>query len=288
MEMQSCQLCLVNPAIRNSHVLPSFLFRAIKFDSPTGFFRNPNDPNRRFQDGDKVPILCDECEQRFGNAERKFEQYVFSAFHNSDKDEFCYGPWLHYFMTSIAWRTLILDLPGFESESKTPRSAVKLLRTEAEKMRTYLLGCDSLARSLRNHAIVWTAGHSGSAELAAAGANVKIRRSVFGYTIIDRVNGHSGVIHNLAGLMCFYIVKGNPRDSWQGTKIVSSGGTIKQPQRVDSWLVGELLSCIVESAKNLSSMSPNQKAKIEEAVRKNPAAQGLRFGKLDADFVVSD
>ena len=287
MAVKMCRLCLLNPAIEDSHILPRFVFRAIKSDSPTGFFRNPNNPNRRFQDGDKFPLLCTECEQRFGDAEGKFARRVFSAFHSSDQDHFRYGPWLHYFMTSLAWRTLILDLPGLESDSANPRNAVTLLKAEVERMRMYLVGANNLAGCLRNHAIAWTKGQCGSAELAAAGPNVKIRRSVFGYSIIDQSNGYLGILHNLAGFMCFYIVKGNPRDAWNGTKVDPSGGEIKQPQRVDSWLMAELLSCIVASAKKMTAMSQTQKEKVNEAVRKNPTARGLRFGELDRRFVVS-
>jgi len=287
MAVETCRLCLLKPAIECSHVLPSFLYRAIKSDSPTGFFRNPNDPNRRFQDGAKYPLLCAACEQRLGDAESKFARHVFSAFHSSDQDHFRYGPWLHYFMTSLAWRTLILDLPGLESDPENPRSAVVLLKAEAESMRMYLLGANNLARCLRNHAIAWTKGSCGSAELAAAGPNVRIRRSIFGYSIIDRMHGYSGILHNLGGFMCFYIVKGNPRDMWNGTKVDPSGGEIKQPQRVDSWLAAELLSCIVASAQKASAVSPIQRGKVNAAARKNPTARGLRFREMDRDFVVS-
>lgn len=288
MAVETCRLCLSQPAIECSHVLPGFLFRAIKSDSPTGFFRNPNDPNRRFQDGDRFPLLCSACEQRFGDAENKFARHVFSRFHSSDQDYFHYGPWLHYFMTSLAWRTLILDLPGFEADPENPVSAVALLKAEAEGMRRYLLGANNLARFLRNHAIAWTKGSCGSAELAAASPNVRIRRSIFGYSIIDRVHGYSGILHNLAGFMCFYIVKGNPRDTWNGTKVDPSGGEIKQPQQVNSWLIAELLNCIISSAQKANAVSPIQKKKVDEAVRKNPAARGLRFADLDRRFVVSE
>jgi len=96
-----CRLCLECPAIENSHVIPSFVFRPIKSDSPTGYFRNPNNPNRRLQDGDKLQLLCPQCEQRFGNAESEFATNVFLPFHRADCCEFSYGPWLHYFMTSL-------------------------------------------------------------------------------------------------------------------------------------------------------------------------------------------
>lgn len=281
-----CRLCASHPAIENSHVTSGFLFRAIKSDSPSGFFRNPNNPNRRLQDGDKFPLLCMNCEQRFGDAEGDFATKIFSAFHATDQDHFTYGPWLHYFMTSLAWRTLILDLPGLESDAANPRAAVAELAAAAETMRQYLLGASNLGECLRNHAVAWTVCHSGSAQLAAAGTNVMIRRSVFGYSILHRLHGYSGILHNLAGFMCFLIVKGNPRDRWNGTKVNPLGGEIKQPQRVSSWLMGELLSCIVGAAQKLATMSEVQREKVGEAMRKNPSAPALRFRELDKRFIV--
>lgn len=151
-----CQLCRQKPAIENSHVTSALVYRAIKSDSPTGFFRNPNNPNKRVQDGDKLPILCMDCERRFGIAESEFGKNIFSAFHKSDCDEFSYGPWLHYFMTSLAWRTLVLDLPGLESEVANPQPVIAEMTTAAETMRQYLLGANNLADCLRNHAGVYS------------------------------------------------------------------------------------------------------------------------------------
>src|SRR5262245_10216887 len=139
-----CRLCLERRAIKNSHVISGFVFRSIKSDSPTGFFRNPNEPNRRLQDGDKLELLCDECEQRFSNAEREFATNVFLPFHRADCCEFSYGPWLHYFMTSLAWRTLILDLPGLKSDAANRPKAVARLVAAAETMNQYLLGATNL------------------------------------------------------------------------------------------------------------------------------------------------
>lgn len=182
MSATMCRLCCREPAIENSHVIPGFVFRAIKSDSPTGFFRNPNCPNQRHQDGDKLPLLCQECEQRFGRAEREFASNVFLPFHERDQNDFSYCEWLHYFMTSLAWRTLVLDLPGLQADPANPRAVVTGLVEAAETMRQYLLGASSLAASLRNHAVVFTKASSASRELAAIGPNVNVRRSAFGYT----------------------------------------------------------------------------------------------------------
>lgn len=283
-----CRLCGLYPAIENSHVIPSFVFRAMKSDSPTGLFRNPNNPNQRLQDGDKLGLLCRECEQRFGDAEHEFASNIFSAFHGRDQDRFTYGPWLHYFMTSLAWRTLILDLPGLEADAANPRSAVTKLTVASETMRQYLLGANNLAECLRNHVVVWTKTHSASAQLAMIGPNVMIRRSVFGYSVVDRVHEHSGILHNLGGFVCFLIITGNPRDTWNGTKVNPLGGVITQPQHVSSWLIGEMLSTIVESAEKRADMSDVQQQKVREAMAKSPSAPALRFRELDKRIDVRD
>jgi len=190
-------------------------------------------------------------------------------------------------MTSLAWRTLVLELSGFAASESNPRRPIEELQVAAEKMRLYLLGANSLAESLRNHAVVWTKAHSASAELAAAGPNVLIRRSVFGYSLLQP-SGHSGVIHNLAGFMCFLIVKGSPRDIWSGTKVTPNGGEIKMPQSVNSWLMSDLLGYVLESANKRNEMSEIQRAKVVEATRNDSSAASLRFRELDKQMIVSD
>lgn len=288
MSASLCRLCDLHPAIENSHITPRFVFRAIKSDSPTGFFRNPNRPNQRLQDGDKSQLLCPNCEQRFGDCEREFASKNYMAFHTTDQDQFIYGPWLHFFMTSIAWRTLLLDLPGLQDDALNSRRAIAELAEAAETMRNYLLGASNLAGALRNHAVAWTKCHEASGPLAVAGPNVMIRRSVFGYTVLDRTHGYSGILHNLAGFMCFLIVKGRPSDVWSGTKVNPSGGEIKQPQRVRSWLMEELLDAVVESAQQQAGMSDVQRQKVAEAMRKNPSAPSLRFRDLDKRVTPTD
>lgn len=278
---QMCRLCKKNPAIENSHVIPAFVFRAIKSDSPTGFFRNANAPNRRLQDGDKEPLLCAQCESVFAAAEGEFAKLVFSPFHNQDKDHFTYGPWLHYFMTSLAWRTLILDLPGLESNPNIPRSMVDHLSRARNTMERYLLGASRLGAQLHNHAFVFTAVHACSEELASLGPNVMMRRSVFGYTVVAD-KGYAAVMHNLGGFLCFLIIKGNPRDSWQNTKVDPISGILEQPQKVNSWLWAEMIDCLAEAAKTKENLqSQVQRRKTLDAMKKNPTAKSLRFRDWD-------
>ncbi len=81
--------------------------------------------------------------------------------------------------------------------------------------------------------------------------------------------------------MCFLIVKGNPRDTWNGTKVKPLGGELTQPQCVDSWLVAELLSTITDAADGFGEMSERQRERVEAAVGKNPSAPAMRFRDWD-------
>jgi hypothetical protein len=192
-------------------------------------------------------------------------------------------------MTSLAWRTLILDIPRFESDSETPRALVADLIAAASLMETYLRGASHLASLLRNHALVFTAAKSSSGELAAVGPNVMIRRSAFDYTLVAKNDGYAAVVHNLAGFLCFLIIKGNPRDAWNGTKIKPSGGHIEPPQNVTSWIMGDVMEYVIEAHKSKKELlSEEQRQKTLEAMRKNPTAASLRFRQLDKDIVVDE
>lgn len=282
-----CRLCGQNEAIQNSHVIPQFVFRAIKSDSPTGFFRNSQKPNKREQDGDKQPLLCLECENRFSVAENCFAQNVFFPFHENDQDHFSYGPWLHYFLTSLAWRTLILDMPDLEADQTIPNRLLAPVRLTLDTMQRYLLGATHLADSLRNHALVWTGGEESTAKLASANPNVMVRRSAGGYSLIEKRSGYAGVIHNLAGFITLMNIKGNPKDNWVNTRIDPLGGHITQPQRVSSWIMHDLLEVLMDSQKTVGKgMSEKQKHKIQEGIQSNPTAPALRHAVRDAQIKI--
>jgi hypothetical protein len=276
-----CKLCALEPAIPQSHILPAFVARAIKADSPTGFLRNPYHPNRRLQDLDKTPLLGTDCEQRFALPERWFAETMFFPFHKADQDEFEYDQRLHYFMTSLGWRTLALDLPGFRADPMIAGSLIANLESALATMSQYLLGANHLAPSIRNHAVILRATAKCDPELASIGPNVAIRRSVFGYTLVDKKQGHAAVLHNLAGFVCVLIIKGNPRDVWNNTKVLACRGQIRQPQQVHSTIMADLFDTVILGIKKLSQMSDAQKAKVRAAELQNPGASVLRFKERD-------
>src|SRR3546814_6050943 len=50
-----CAFCDSDEPLRESHVLPAFVFRWLRGRSGTGHMRNTDNPNRRVQDGLKLP-----------------------------------------------------------------------------------------------------------------------------------------------------------------------------------------------------------------------------------------
>jgi hypothetical protein len=279
MTVPICHLCREHQAIAGSHVTPALVYRAIKADSATGYLRRSADPNRRMQDGDKHPLLCEVCEQRFGDRENSFNNHIFKAFHESDIDSFDYGDWLHYFITSVTWRTLIMELADASTASRMPSKVRAEFSDAAEIMRRFLLGESKLASQIRNHVYLFSGEGSYSRELAMAGPHFLIRRSVGGYAIWTE-SYHSAVQHNLAGFWCVTLINDNPQDVWQNTKIDPSGGTFRPPQKAKSWIAQAFFEDIIESSKIHDKMSERQRA-IANKPPKNPEAASLRFRQFD-------
>lgn len=154
-------------------------------------------------------------------------------------------------------------------------------------MQIYLCGATHLGGLLRHHAIIWTGGDRCSAELATVGPNVLIRRSTIGYALIEKQNGFAAVVHNIAGFITILNIKGDPRDTWQNTKIDPVGGQITQPQNVASWIMHDLLEVLIEGQRVVSQgMSERQQRQILDGIASNSAAGSLRHAIRDAQMEI--
>jgi hypothetical protein len=69
MPTNPCRLCSETKELRESHILPGFVYRWMKETSATGYLRFGQQPNVRVQDGLKLHLLCGDCEQRFNQWE---------------------------------------------------------------------------------------------------------------------------------------------------------------------------------------------------------------------------
>jgi hypothetical protein len=104
--MTNCQLCRKTRPLRMSHIVPSFVFDWVKRTAP-GAIRLARSPNRRVQDGAKLQLLCDDCEQRFGIWEKEFAENIFAPLHSNPQDSLLeYQDWGLKFAVSVSWRVL--------------------------------------------------------------------------------------------------------------------------------------------------------------------------------------
>jgi hypothetical protein len=101
-----CRLCNNDKKLEQSHIIPKFVFNWIKKTSLTGKLRNNIVPNRRSEDGDKLPFLCSECEDLFNKYETYFANSLFNPATNNNISYITYTDELLKFIVSVIWRSL--------------------------------------------------------------------------------------------------------------------------------------------------------------------------------------
>jgi hypothetical protein len=282
--MTTCALCKSDKPLVESHIIPQFVFDRIKKNSPTGFLRGGIwQVNLRRQDGDKPKMLCEDCEQRFSEAEKNFAEKVFEPYHESGTTSFTYGPWLSYFISSVNWRTLHLNNIGFHSEKKLTNDALSVLDDAETMLADFLLEKRSDIGDMENHILPMFEITDADSPLKEP--NFYIRVSALDYTFVDPANNGFYVCANLAGVLIFTVIRKGRKDVWENTLAEPDGGSIEQPPvRVSSPLMFDIMQRLVECSEAISKVSQTQKDKIIESLKANPGAaqaKAVQFRKLD-------
>ena len=114
-----CRLCQQDKTLRESHIIPAFVYRWIKETSATGYLRFIKNVNLRVQDGVKEKLLCDDCEEILNFFETKFSREIFYPYVNKELNKegvaqgniksFQYSDWLLKFIISLNWRISVID-----------------------------------------------------------------------------------------------------------------------------------------------------------------------------------
>ncbi|MCD4692532.1 MAG: hypothetical protein K8R79_06445 [Calditrichales bacterium] len=140
-------MCQKDRKLRESHIIPAFVFRWIKETSATGYLRFLENINLRVQDGIKKELLCDECEGLLNVFETKFSNEIFYPYVNKELNQegvaqgkiksFQYSDWLLKFIISIQWRISVLDNTTSKNYLEYHH---KDMQSFLEKWRLFLLG----------------------------------------------------------------------------------------------------------------------------------------------------
>lgn len=112
----TCALCRrENMELMDSHIIPKATYRRAKTFNNSRF-RSFYEPKKIFQDGEKKPMLCHECEEFFSQYETKFTNTFLDKYLKTDlqkRPEITED--INIYILTVAWRIIYDDLYVYQS-----------------------------------------------------------------------------------------------------------------------------------------------------------------------------
>lgn len=261
--MPICALCEVDRELRTSHIVPAFVYNWLKGTSP-GSIRRADAPNLRIQDGIKLELLCEQCEQRFSQWEREFAATIFAPMHNDGDTPLGLrydGTWMLKFCVSVSWRVLEMGQQrGLNHLSDQQRESIQAARTIWKR---FLRGELPHPRAFEQHLIPLDVIEDHSLGEISPFLNRYLTRTID----IDIVSGPD-TVHTYAkmgrALLIGIALPANRRQTWSGTKVHVARGTVGDNRMtVPGWVSGFLNRKADRSMEAMSTLSPPQREKIQ-------------------------
>lgn len=266
----TCALCKKeNVILEHSHIIPKFVTRRIVKKSITGYMRNTFNPDQRLQDGDKQYMLCGECEDMFSKVETTFANQVFHPYKSENKQSFLYEDWLNYFIISVNWRTLYLDIKDFINDNSISEKQLMTLNDREKIMRDFLMGRINDFEGIENHMFFFEDIKSADKSISNAGPHSFMRHSSFGYSLISHDYNGYYVVSNLSGILIFTLLKKGDIDIWDKTKIENKGIYKIGHQHVKSPIASDVIAYMAECREESSNISQKQHEIVVKDLKKN-------------------
>jgi hypothetical protein len=288
LKLAACPLCGSTGPLRESHIIPRFVFDWMLQSSATGFMRSGTMPNRSVKDGMKLRLLCDSCEGRLSTWEKTTAEQLFLPYHNNTGTRVRYESWLAKFCASVVWRVLFIHsrIDPLRDLSPTQNKKVNMALSTWKDL---MFGSADNPGAFELHML--------PADLLADAGGLKpqlppnFNRYLTRAVEIDvAANTNSAFVY---AKMCRLIVFGfieRPRfRRWHGTRVAMKQGIIEPKQ---FGLPAEFLEYLVARARNMAKLgtqiSKQQKAKINSRMRADPdrAAQSDHFTAMMQDVVI--
>ncbi len=265
-QIGQCALCRQKKELQLSHIVPKFVGRRLKNTSP-GNIRNTNEPNKIAQDIEKHFMLCHDCEELFSEKETWFASHIFNTYHDKNEKTFDYDESLTYFIISLSWRSLYLDLAEFAADPEFDKDILMTLFRSEEIMRDYLMGKRTDIGSIENHVFFLDRIQSESVLDASKNPSVAMHRSISSYTVY---NGKTSfTVSNLMGIWVITFYSMDSNEHLVNTKINFGIGRIEaRDQQMTSAACQEIQHWMNELENADSNLSQVQKAKIDERFEK--------------------
>jgi hypothetical protein len=267
-----CRLCRLSDDLRESHIIPSFVFKWLKKTSATGYLRFGEEMQRRRQDGVKIPMLCGNCEQRLSSWERQFSENVFMPLTRGDGfAPFDYGPWLTNFAVSLSWRALTF-MPTMAPLTHVPPQHSARLDDAAETWRRFLLDDQHPITPFDQHLVPLGFLDSHTIPSLPPNINRYIARSV----AIDVVTSNEQifVFTKLPFALIIGILYTARPGEWVGTKLDPPGGHFGRGKKLG--LPGSLLTYMCDKASRISSLNNTLSAKQQQVIKSSASKDADR------------
>lgn len=263
--MAKCALCGKEGTLRESHVLPAFVFRWLRERSVTGHIRHSDTPNRRVQDGLKKPWLCDDCETRFSRHETHFATKVFHPWLHGEQRA-AYDGWLLKFCVSISWRVLA-HCKGLNPNRSYTAEQEALARRADVTWRSFLLDEIPHPGQFEQHLLIFDI----IAETDIPDLPNNFNRYITGGVEMDMVGSERTLLtYAKLGRFCIFGIIQKGPNKWEGTKVHVTHGLL-EPRSVS--IPHGLLHLFKEKASLVDSVhqriSETQHGKIDSTVMKN-------------------
>jgi hypothetical protein len=281
-----CRLCKRETELKESHIIPSFVYRWLKDSSVTGHFRFGETVNKRVQDGTKTYLLCGSCETLFGVWENYFAREIFLPLHE-DKTMKAYGPWLLKFSVSISWRVLTyfkecLDLNHF------PQNLLGCVADALDVWQEFLLDKRPNPGKYEQHILPFRGflADRSDPELPS-NFNRYVSRSVDIDAACSKTQAY--VYAKMCRILLIGFIEIEHRERWRDTKIHVNHGTLEKQHYQIPIDIRNFMYYKARRAQRVSrTMSSKQWDKVGEDYRRNMDrfSHSEMFNAINQDFVL--
>ncbi|MCB2353916.1 hypothetical protein [Clostridium estertheticum] len=289
MVAKRCALCGQTKELELSHIVPKFVIRYLKKTS-LGAIRNKENLNKVVQDGEKHYLLCGDCEDLFSIYETKFANKFFYPYMKDDVKEFNYDSDLYYFLTSVSWRSLYLDILDFVEHSEKVGIDLQIINCLIEKergMREYLLKKQPNVKGIENHILFFEDIKNMSTELVSTRPHTTFHRSITSYTFFNKELKTYATLTNMMGIILFTLYNKGEKERWENTEITNGVGLIKAANQViESICADELVLILKDAEQDATKISEKQQEAINKKVKDRPEEfiKSKVFEDLKKDF----
>ena len=264
-----CALCRKYEKQEISHIIPSFIYRKLRQISPSGFLRGTSNPNVRVQDGEKFPLLCPYCEDRFSIWEKKFAENIFHPYYASPKNTFSfdYEDWFLKFLVSISYRSLVNKLEHEELEDHS-KLCIKNIREAKGIWKDFLLGKRKDIGLYRQHFLIMpiqTKTESSFLQSHEVLFNFYLLTAIDTNTIFYQDDSEAYLITKFGEFFVIAtLIDSNPRQ-WKNLVAKSTNGMFNWGTTIQiSPLVINFIECAIKDIITAQeNLSPTQSKKIQ-------------------------